>query len=62
MPYYVKIYEPQFDQVIQCPVDEDMAVKARASGFEVSADPFPNLIVASRNRSERKVENGRVVG
>lgn len=62
MLHYIKMYEAQFDQVIQCPVAEETAAKARDSGLEVSAEPFPDLVVTSRNRSERKVENGRIVG
>ena len=56
---YVKAYDPVWDELFQCRVDDETAKRMQANVifspqvFDVSDQPFPRLPVLSRFRSER---------
>jgi hypothetical protein len=52
VPYLI-IYDELFDEVFQCEVSEETAVKARAAGKAVNNIPEPGIPIQSQYRSDR---------
>lgn len=66
MPY-ICVYLKDFDQMIQCYADDDLIAKLITNGkgkkeICLSDTPFPNIVLTSRNRSEMKIKNGKIIG
>lgn len=52
---YIKRYDQFFDEMLQSPVSDETAAKAREAGIEVCGEPWPDLPIRSRMRSEREL-------